>query len=86
MEILGSVAYEHNGRKMQRSFTPKRVRRSCRATFVAMMQSTHLGERDDVACRGRLYAARLRTILVDVSWSSDDIENTPRERAASGSR
>jgi hypothetical protein len=30
-----------------------------------MMQAAHLGERDDVACRGRLYAARLRTILVE---------------------
>jgi hypothetical protein len=65
MEILGSVASEHNGRKMQRSFTPKRMRRSCRATFVAMMQTTHLWECDNLACRRRLYVARLRTILVE---------------------
>jgi hypothetical protein len=42
VNILGSVACEHNGRKMRRSFTPKRMRRSCRATFVAMMQTTDL--------------------------------------------
>jgi hypothetical protein len=30
-----------------------------------MMQTAYLRERDDVACRGRLYAARLRTILVE---------------------
>jgi hypothetical protein len=30
-----------------------------------MMQTAHLREHDDVACRGRLYAARLRTILVE---------------------
>src|SRR5262245_1672060 len=47
------------------TITPKRVRRSCGATFVAMMQTAHLGERDDVACRGRLYAARLRTVLIE---------------------
>jgi hypothetical protein len=39
--------------------------RSCGATFVAMMQTAHLRERDNLACRGRLYAARLRTILVE---------------------
>ena len=37
VNVLGSVAREYNGRKMQRSLTPKRARRSCRATFVAMM-------------------------------------------------
>ena len=36
--------------------------RSCSATFVAMMQTAHLRERDDLAYRGGLYAARLRTI------------------------
>ncbi len=39
--------------------------RSCGATFVAMMQTAHLRERDDLACRGKLYAARMRTILVE---------------------
>jgi hypothetical protein len=38
---------------------------SCGATFVAMMQTAHLRERDDLACRGKLYAARLRTIFVE---------------------
>src|ERR1019366_1703890 len=33
------------------------------ATFVAMMQTTDLRERNNLACRGRLYASRLRTIL-----------------------
>jgi hypothetical protein len=44
--------------------------RSCGATFVAMMQTAHLRERDDLACRGRLYAARLRTILVECEMCS----------------
>jgi hypothetical protein len=43
------------------------------ATFVAMMQTTHLGERDDLACRGELYAARLRTILVEREMCSDPV-------------
>ena len=34
------------------------------ATFVAMMQTTNLREHNNLACRGRLYAARLWTILV----------------------
>ena len=34
------------------------------ATFVAMMQTTNLRERNNLACRGRLYVARLRTIFV----------------------
>jgi hypothetical protein len=49
---------------------PKRVRLFGRysssggATLVAMMQTTDLRERNNLARRGRLYAARLRTILV----------------------
>src|SRR6185295_9698794 len=46
VNILGSVACEHNGRKMRRSFTPKQLRRSCRATIVAM--SIDVGQ---VLCR-----------------------------------
>jgi hypothetical protein len=34
------------------------------ATFVAMMQATDLWERDDLASRSNLDAARVRTILV----------------------
>jgi hypothetical protein len=34
------------------------------ATFVAMMQTTDFRERNNLAYRGRLYAASLRTILV----------------------
>jgi hypothetical protein len=30
-----------------------------------MMQTAHLREREDLAWRGKLYAARLRTILVE---------------------
>jgi hypothetical protein len=30
-----------------------------------MMQTGQLREGDDLACRGRLYAARVRTILVE---------------------
>jgi hypothetical protein len=39
-------------------------------TFVAMMQAAHLRERDDVACGGRLYGARLWTILVERQMGS----------------
>jgi hypothetical protein len=39
--------------------------RSSGATFVAMMQTAHLREGDNLACRGRLDWARLRTILVE---------------------
>jgi hypothetical protein len=35
------------------------------APLVAMMQTAHLREGDNVACRGRLDWARLRTILVE---------------------
>jgi hypothetical protein len=35
------------------------------ATFVAMVQTTHLWEGDDGACRGWLYGAGLWTILVE---------------------
>jgi hypothetical protein len=38
-----------------------------------MMQTTHLGERDDLACRGWLYAARLRTILVEREMCSGTV-------------
>ena len=34
------------------------------ATFVAIMQATDLWERDDLASRSKLDAARVRTILV----------------------
>jgi hypothetical protein len=48
-----------------------------RPTFVAVMQIAHLGERDDLACRGQLYATGLWTILVEreMFWPRDDIEN-----------
>jgi len=38
-----------------------------------MMQTAHLRERDDLACRGRLYAARLRTILVEREMCSGPV-------------
>jgi len=56
--------------KRERPPTPKRVRLFGRhnslggATFVAMMQTTDLRARNNIACRGRLDAARLRTNLV----------------------
>jgi hypothetical protein len=57
MKIHDPVACEHNGWKMQRTFTPKRVGqlaeplKSFGATFVAMMQTAHLRVREDLACR-----------------------------------
>ena len=50
---------------MPRSFTPKRARWSCGATFIAMMQTADLWEGNNLACRRRLYGARLRAILVE---------------------
>jgi len=35
------------------------------ASFVAMVQTAHLWEGDNGACRRWLYGARLRTILVE---------------------
>jgi hypothetical protein len=39
------------------------------ATFVAMMQTAHFREGDDGACRGWLYGARFRAILVEREMS-----------------
>jgi len=38
-----------------------------------MMQTAHFREREDLACRGRLYAARLRTILVEREMRSGPV-------------
>ena len=48
-----------------------------------MMQTAHLRERDDLACRGRLYAARLRAILVEREMCSGPVMilNIPRQDA-----
>src|SRR6266498_149294 len=58
--------------------------RSCGATFVAMMQAAHLWEHDNLACRGWLYAARLRTILVEREMRSGPVMilKIPRLRKA----
>jgi hypothetical protein len=49
-----------------------------------MMQTAHLRERDDLACRGWLYAARLRTILVEREMRPGLVVvlNIPRQDAA----
>jgi hypothetical protein len=63
-------------RKIQRSFRSKQGRagsptlRSGGAAFVAMMQTAHFREGDDLAGRGRLYTARLWAILVERKMSS----------------
>jgi hypothetical protein len=51
----------------ERAPTPKRVRLFGRrnssrgASFVTMMQTSDLRNHNNIACRARLYAARLRT-------------------------
>ena len=49
-----------------------------------MMQTTDLWEGDNLACRGRLYAARLRTILVEREMGSGPVMvlKIPRQDAA----
>jgi hypothetical protein len=68
--VLGGIASEEYSCKKERPPTLKRVRlfgchnSSGGATFVAMMQITDFWARNNLARRGRLYAARLRTIVV----------------------
>src|ERR1700738_4761934 len=40
---------------------------------VAMMQTAHVREGDNLACRGRLYAAGLRAILVECEMGSGPV-------------
>ena len=49
-----------------------------------MMQTAHLWERDNPACRGWLYGARLRTILVEQKMCSGPVMilKIPRQDAA----
>src|SRR6266540_993292 len=75
---------------MERVVTPTRAHRfadhlrSCGATFVAMMQAAHLWEHDNLACGGWLYAARLRTILVEREMRSGPVMilKIPRQHTA----
>src|SRR5665213_4297665 len=76
--------------KTERPATSKRGRPLGRrnssrgATFVPMMQTARLRERDDLACREWLYAARLRTILVEREMRPGIVMvlNIPRQDAA----
>ena len=88
VNILGSVACEHNGKNAAilhaeagASVMPRDVhsgdvdRRPLGTRQSCLQKEAVCGEAADNPCRVR-----------DVSWSSDDIENTPRGRCASGSR
>src|SRR6266404_3945958 len=76
--------------RLLRAFTPKRGAWVCRplrsrgGTFVSMMQTANLRERDDLACRGWLYAARPRTMLVERKMCSGPVMilKIPRKDAA----
>jgi hypothetical protein len=49
------------GRQQRRADSPI----SRRATFVTMMEASHLGEGDNIACGRKLYATRPRAVLVE---------------------
>ena len=76
LESQGAIGCDQKGAEMQRSVTsPARgsLTSEVRRRGVAMMQTAHLGDRDDLACRGWLYAARLRTILVEREMCSGPV-------------
>jgi hypothetical protein len=62
--VLGAIASERNNCKTERPPTSKRLRlfgrrnRPRGASFVAIVQTAHLWEGDNGACRGWLYGAR----------------------------